>query len=198
MKLFQRVLKRRPAAGRRRPSAWTRRAVTAVEFAIVVPIVVLLFLASVEFARFSMLRHVIDNASYEAARWVVVPGANVDEAKERALAMLDVLGVRNAEITVSPSPILETTPAVTVRIDVKTLDNQWIMPLYTGEVLARSETTLLTERVPIIQVEGVPPPPPDPPPEDPPPEDPPPEDPPPEDPPPEDPPEDPPPDPPGL
>ena len=51
-----------------------RRGATAVEFAIVLPILLTFVWAAFEFTRWAMIRHVADNAAYEAARCVIVPG----------------------------------------------------------------------------------------------------------------------------
>ena len=57
-----------------------RRGVTTVEFALVLPILFTFFIGMIEFTRLSNLRHAADNAAYEAARCVVVPGATTAEA----------------------------------------------------------------------------------------------------------------------
>ncbi len=46
-----------------------RRGATLVEFALVVPILFLLFFAAVEFARVAMIRHTVDNASMRRHVW---------------------------------------------------------------------------------------------------------------------------------
>lgn len=129
MPLVRRVVPRLPEPRSHRSSRQNlpRRGASSVEFAIVLPILLLFVGASIEFTRLAMVRHVTDNASYEAARWVIVPGASEQEARDRALAVLDTLGLQNATITISPSPIEEDTSAVTVRVVVPLDDNRWIL-----------------------------------------------------------------------
>jgi len=105
-----------------------------VEFAIVIPFVILFFMAAIEFTRISLVRHVVDNASYEAARNIIVPGASVAEAEARAQEVLDLLGVSGAEFVITPTPVTENTPSVTVTVTVPISENQWVFPTFsTGE-----------------------------------------------------------------
>ena len=61
-----------------------RHGAATVEFAVVLPLLVLLVFGSVELTRGLMLRHSADNAAYEAARTAIVPGATAEEAITRA------------------------------------------------------------------------------------------------------------------
>jgi Flp pilus assembly protein TadG len=153
------------------PSRWqiSRRGATAVEFSLVLPVVLLFFFGAIEFSRVSLLRHATDNASYEGARHVIVPGATVAEAQAKAQDILNVYGITGATVTVTPNPILETTSAITVKVDVPVTGNGWILESFTASKTLSSSTTLMTERSPLIQVSAIslppPPPPPPPPPE---------------------------------
>lgn len=146
----------------RAPLRGARRGATAVEFALVLPVLFLFAVGIVEFSRVSMLRHVVDNASYEACRAVIVPGANVTEAEAAAGEILQRFGIRDATITVSPNPIGEETAAVTVLVEAPALTNGWGLDRFTGGVKLASTTTLLTERSPTVQATAVPEPPPPP------------------------------------
>jgi len=107
-----------------------RRGATAVEFAMVLPVLLLFVWSAIEFSRLAMVRHMADNASYEAARWVIVPGATEQEAIDRAEAVLATLGISNSTVTITPAPILENTPSVTVKVDVPFDGNHWLLPLF--------------------------------------------------------------------
>ena len=134
----------------------TRRAATVVEFAITAPILFLIIFATVEFARLSMIRHTADNAAYEAARYVMVPGATAEEAKQVAKNMLAVVGVPTSHVQVPPDPIGESTASVTVTVDVPMDGHAWFLPTVSKSVNVRSSATLLTERVPAILEHAVP------------------------------------------
>jgi hypothetical protein len=132
-----------------------RKGSHSVEFAIVLPIMLLLFLSGIEFARMNLLRHLAENASYEAARHVIVPGATVEEAEAKANAILSVMGVTGASLTVSPDPVLETTGTVSVKVTFPAEKNLWMVPKFSTNLNFESETTLLTERATMQQVRAI-------------------------------------------
>ncbi len=133
----------------------TRRGAHCVEFAIVLPIMMLLFASGFEFARMNMLRHLAENASYEAARHIIVPGATVAEAEAKANAILSVMGVTGARLTVSPNPVLETTGTVSVKVTFPANKNLCMVPVFSKNLNFESETSLLTERGPLQQVQAI-------------------------------------------
>jgi Flp pilus assembly protein TadG len=123
----------------------SRRGTTLVEFALVVPIVFILFFAAVEFARVAMIRHTIDNAVYEAARFAMVPGGTAAAAQAEARRLLSIVGVNNPSIEVNPAVINRSTERVTVRIAVPVDTNLFVPPQYfAGQSLTR-EITLRRE-----------------------------------------------------
>ena len=123
-----------------------RRGAVAVEFAITAPIFFLFLLASFEFGWLNVMRHTADNAAYEAARTVVVPGATAAEATAKATSILNVVGARKAKIQITPANITASTTAVTVAIDIPMSSNGLITPRFTGKTTLHSESTLKTER----------------------------------------------------
>lgn len=128
-----------------------RRGVTVVEFALTFPLLILLVVGLIEFARLSTLRHAADNAAYEAARHVIVPGANVAEAVAQANDLLARAGMRNASITVNPAVIGEETKSVTVQVTLPLAGNSWLPPKLTANRMVVRDTTLRTERVAMVQ-----------------------------------------------
>ena len=126
--------------------AETRRGVATVEVVLVLPIVLLIIFASVEFGRLNMLRHAVENAAYEGARHCIVPGATVAEATAIAQQHLDAFGTAGAQILVTPSPITEETNEITVRVTVSMDQNSWIAPAFTEGTQVQGSSTLRTER----------------------------------------------------
>src|SRR6478735_7069052 len=124
----------------------SRRGAVAVEFAITAPIFFLFLLAAFEFGWLNVIRHTADNAAYEAARNVMVPGASAAEATAKATSVLNVVGARGAKITITPSNITNATTDVTVAIDIPMSSNVLITPRFTGKTVLHSEATLKTER----------------------------------------------------
>src|SRR4051794_10457829 len=123
-----------------------RGGVVAVEFAITAPIFFLFLLAAFEFGWLNVLRHTADNAAYEAARTIIVPGATSTEATAKAQGLLNIVGARGAKISITPAAVTSSTDQVTVAIDVPMKQNGLITPRFTGKTTLHSESTLKTER----------------------------------------------------
>jgi len=102
------------AATRRR----RRNGATTVEFAMVAPILFLFFFASLEFTRANMIRNTAENAAYEGAREAILVGGTSARAIARTNEVLSVIGVFNAEVTVTPETITSETREVTVDISI--------------------------------------------------------------------------------
>ncbi|MBB3210585.1 Flp pilus assembly protein TadG [Rhodopirellula rubra] len=142
----------RPRGSRKR----SRQGAALVEFAIVLPVMMLFFTAMIEISRILMLQHTADTAAYEAARSAMVPGATVSEAELEAQILLDAAGLVATQVTVSPSVITEETAFITVRVEVPVEENCWITPDQFTNSAVVSEVTLLTERSPIVRLTGIP------------------------------------------
>lgn len=123
-----------------------RRGVTLVEFAFAFPILLTIVFGMVEFVRMHNIRHAADNASYEAARHVIVPGASKAEAVDKANDLLARAGVSKGTFTVTPDVITDDTEQVTVRVSVSLEENSWLPSQLTAKRTIVRETTLMTER----------------------------------------------------
>ena len=128
-----------------------RRGAALVEFALVLPIIAVFMVSTVSISQILMMQHTADTAAYEAARAAMVPGAHVNDAVVEAQELLDVAGLTDTEITVTPSVITEETGSVTVLVEVPLEQNSWILPDQFATHLVSSEVTLLTERSPIVR-----------------------------------------------
>jgi Flp pilus assembly protein TadG len=117
-----------------------------VEFAFTAPIFFLFLMAAFEFGWLNVLRHTADNAAYEAARTAMVPGATATEAHNQANAILNIVGARAANVTVTPSTITSDTEEVTVQVDIPLNNNGLIVPRFTKNKTLSSSSTLRTER----------------------------------------------------
>ena len=123
-----------------------RRGATAVEFALTAPIFFLFLLAAFEFGWLNVIRHTADNAAYEAARSAMVPGATAAEALTKANQLLNTVGARGANITVTPDPVTTQTKQVTVAIEIPMNRNGLIAPRFTSKTTISAKSTLRTER----------------------------------------------------
>ena len=133
-----------------------RRGAVLVEFALVLPIIMLFFAAMFEISRVLLLQHTADTAAYEGARSAMVPGATSEQAYKAADTLLKAARLRSTSIKVTPEVISESTPLITVQVQVAIAENSWITPRWITRSSVSSEVTLFCERPPIIQLTGVP------------------------------------------
>lgn len=98
-----------------------RRGTLTVEFSLVAPIIFMLFFAGLEMTSLNLIRHTIGNASYEAARHGIVPGATEEEAKQVATRLLESVGA-TTDVTID---FEDDGNRVTVSITVPVEKNSW-------------------------------------------------------------------------
>lgn len=123
-----------------------RRGIATVEFAICAPIFFLVVLASFEFAWLQVIRHTADNAAYEAARHVAVPGASATEATNRTLELMNAVGANGVAVTITPTTITPDTAEVTVQVAIPMSQNSLTIGRFTGAQTLTSTSTMKTER----------------------------------------------------
>ncbi|MFK8111051.1 MAG: TadE/TadG family type IV pilus assembly protein [Rubripirellula sp.] len=124
-----------------------REGTAMVEFAIVAPLLFLLFFASFEFCRVAMIRHTADNAVYEGCRVGIVPGATSGEVQAEAQRVLATIGVTDATIAVTPNSFDRETEEVTVRVTVPLDSNTFVPNQFVGGRSVIRELTLSREGV---------------------------------------------------
>ena len=140
-----------------------RRGATVVEFALTLPILLLVVFGGVELTRMSMLRHTANHTAYIAARAGIVPGADVADVITKAERHLQAIGIRNAVVSISPSTILEDTSLVEVSVTFPVAENSLVVPEFvSGNVLG--QCAMVTERSKAMMSVNLPAPPPPPPP----------------------------------
>lgn len=132
-----------------------RHGSTLVEMAFVLPLIMFFFAMMFELCRVLMLQHTADTAAYEAARAAMVPGATAAEAQQVAQQMINSNGLKQTSVLVSPEILTETTPLITVKVNIPVNENSWIAPSQLGNFVVSSEVTLLCERPPIIRLSAM-------------------------------------------
>lgn len=137
-------------------AARNRRAAAIVEFAIVLPIVLLCFASMIEISRILLLQNSADTAAYEGARCAMVPGANTTEAIESAKRLLQAAGLKKCEITVAPDLITEETELILVNVEVPVAPNAWITPFWFMPNSVVSQVALVCERPAVVKLTAVP------------------------------------------
>jgi hypothetical protein len=76
----------------------------------------------------------------------MVPGATAAEARTEATNLLNIVGARDAQITVTPSVLTPETDQVTVNITIPMNRNGLIVPRFTAAKSIRASSTLRTGR----------------------------------------------------
>lgn len=138
----------KPAQRTRRPSrSEDRRGAATVEFALTSFIVFFLFMAMIEFARFHIVRHSMDQAVYMGARVGIVPGATSAEVDQTVRDRLTLAGITNANVSITPAVINDTTTSVTVNATAPFAQNSWATPKFFGGVDVVAEITLDHENI---------------------------------------------------
>lgn len=123
-----------------------RRGVAATEFAVCLPIVVLLVVGTIEACSMIFLKQSLEIAAYEGARTAIIPGAtkaNVEAACNQILADRKVKG---ASISVKPSDIDALKPGDYVDVTVTApCNNNSVVPntFYRGKTLSSSASMMI-------------------------------------------------------
>ena len=128
------------------PTLRDRRGVSMVEFSLVLPVFLLILFAGFEFGRICLVRNAANDAAYQAARHVMVPGATVADANTEVTRILSVFGVNQFTLVVNPSPITLATDRVTVSVNIPANQCGWITPMFTKTLTIRAGSTLFAER----------------------------------------------------
>jgi len=130
-----------PSIPRKLPSK-RRRGSVVVEFAIAFPVLLLFFVFMWEFSRAEMIRQTAASAAYEGARQAIVAGGSADDAKQMVAAIMQAVGISDADVAVTPSVITASTESVQIAITVPMSSNAWISPLFFKDLEVHSNMTL--------------------------------------------------------
>lgn len=130
-----------------RPGKLNRRlGVVTVEMAICLPLLLTFILIMMEFSRIYMLRQSVNEAAYQAARAIKVPGATASEATPAAETILNAVGAQNYTVQVSPATITAGTEYVSVTVNVPFSGNSWASPIFFQNGQLSGVANLKTER----------------------------------------------------
>jgi Flp pilus assembly protein TadG len=120
-----------------------RTGATCVEFAVVAPVIFLLFMGAIEMTRLNFLVHTAGNAAYEGARQAIVPGGNEDDAVTESMRLLTIVHAnQGSEVDFEESPDQVT---VTVRIPVNL--NSWGISRFATDSIITQSCTLRREKL---------------------------------------------------
>ncbi len=130
-----------------------KRGAAVIEFALVLPVFILLIFGMIEFGRAVMVQQILVNASREGARQAVLDGSTVAEVANRVNTYLAAAVINGATTeyavngtTVADPSIAGYGEAVTVRVSVPYDNVNWIpVPDYLGGTLLSASTVMRRE-----------------------------------------------------
>lgn len=128
-----------------------RRGAAAVEFAVILPVFVLLIFGMIEYGRMVMVQQVITNASREGARKAVLDGATTAQVETVVEEYLASGSIGGATVTVTPDPpsSAESGDPVTVAVSVPFNEVSWLpSPMYLGGKTLTATTAMRRETMP--------------------------------------------------
>jgi hypothetical protein len=119
-----------------------------VEFAVVVPLLLLIVLGILEYGQYVQAHEAVSLAAREAARVAVAPGGSRAEATERARQVLAAIGIEDFQIRFQPDPP-ETAlvgQAVEVTIEAEFREISWLpLPMRLEEAPLRATSVMRVE-----------------------------------------------------
>lgn len=110
----------------------SRRGAAAVEFALTLPVLLLLLFGGYELTRANMILHTCEAAAYEGCRIGIVPGATLAEVEAETNRVLGTINIRNATVTVDPNNLETDTDSLDVTVEVSFADNSLFVPRFMG------------------------------------------------------------------
>lgn len=113
---------------RRNKCGKNRRGTTAVEFAIVAPIIFLLVFGMMEWSRVEMIRQVSSTAAFSAARLGTIPGTTTTEMEQRVDDILDIYSIEASTVTATISG-----GESNVDIQILMSQNSWFLKRFFGD-----------------------------------------------------------------
>ena len=124
---------------RRKRRSNNRRGATAVEFAIIAPMILLFALALLEWGRFEMVRQVTSTAAFNAAREGTLLGASAADAERVANDIFDLYFVYDAMVDVTL-----TADHAQVNVSVPMNENSFGLVQFFGDVTLERSMRLAT------------------------------------------------------
>lgn len=118
-----------------------RSAATTVEFAVIAPLLFMVLLGSLEFARVNQVMNATSFSAYQGCRQAIVPGAKASDATTEVNRVLSANLISSGTVTVNPSTITNSTDTVTVTVAINLDSVCWIIPRFTtGKTITRTCT----------------------------------------------------------
>jgi Flp pilus assembly protein TadG len=118
----------RQSASRKGNRRGRRRGAALVEFAVVAPLMFLMFFLFIEFDRYIFVRDAMEEAARSGARTAILKDATLDDVQANVAAILAVAGVDGYSVAVTPelSSSFQQGDMITVTVSVDYEDVSWL------------------------------------------------------------------------
>jgi Flp pilus assembly protein TadG len=93
-----------------------RRGAAAVEFAVCMPVIVVIVFASIEACSMIFLKQALEITAYETVRAAIAMGGTSDAAKARGDEMLAQRNVKQGSVTIAPGGVQSLAPGTQVTV----------------------------------------------------------------------------------
>lgn len=103
-----------------------RSGTTAVEFALVFPIILIFFVAMTVFTQAFLIRDSVQHAAYEGAREGLKLSSTAEDCEKQVMVFLDSMRLKGGKVKVEPAILTAETNEVAVSVSVSFQDNAWI------------------------------------------------------------------------
>ena len=127
-----------------------RRGVAAVEFAVVLPVFLLLVFGMIEYGRMIMVQQIITNASREGARVAILDGMTNADVTSTIDTYLNNSGIAGANVSVATNPPVapDYAESMTIAVDIPFGQVSWLpTPIYLSGRLLTATTTMRREAI---------------------------------------------------
>lgn len=124
-----------------------RRGVAAVEFAVCLPMLILLFVGMIEACTMIFLKQSLSVAAYEGIHTGLLSNATAADIQTTCNAILTQRRVVGGQVVVTPSNLTTVQPGeyFTVRVSAPTTGNSFLPLRFFGNVNLAAEATMLKE-----------------------------------------------------
>ncbi|MFO0977008.1 MAG: TadE family protein [Planctomycetaceae bacterium] len=124
-----------------------RSGAAIVEFALVVPLLLVIVMGTIEASTMIYLKQTLHIAAYEAARTALVPKTTVSMVETTARRILDDRRVRDTTITVTPNNFPSAAPSswITVKVDAPSNSNFAVPLLFFRNKTISGSCTMMKE-----------------------------------------------------
>lgn len=124
-----------------------RHGVAATEFAVCLPLIVVLLVGTLEASTIIFLKQSLSIAAYEGVRTAVTVGATETEIQDAATRILNQRRVADGTVTVSPSPLAAQPVQTWITVDVSApaSSNSVVQGIFMSTYVVRAQATMMKE-----------------------------------------------------